>query len=106
MGDDSISKGLDDLSDLGAFFLEPKKTLALETTKSYTKSFIAAAKIAPLCITLSATPVISQVPARHPEADQHLPSQSQNSVLVEMPRMTVATTTAASSDFVIRILDK
>ena len=111
MEDRSILKGLSDLSDTAldaaALVQEPKKTVAQHITHAYWKSAYAVATAAPLSLILSGNPTISQTPARQPETDPHVPSQTQNSVLLEMSRMTVATTTAASSNVaVVRFSDK
>ncbi len=95
MDKDDISRETGDLIDAAGADL--KKSVAKKTTKAYAvKSLLAV----PLSVAMGATPAISQVQARQPEIDPHLPSQTQNSS-VEMSRMIVATTTVASANAVV-----
>lgn len=106
MEDDFLSGAIDNVLDGVTAATNPKKAVAKSTASSYAKTLMAAAKAAPVCLALGATPAISQAPARQPGGDPHVPSQSQNSILIEMPRMTVATTSAASVNVVYAIRHK
>jgi hypothetical protein len=78
MEEDPLEQTVDSLVDGAAIISSDlKKRIAIETLNTYGKAIVATAKVAPVCLALGATPAISQAQAREPEAQPHVPSQSQ-----------------------------
>ncbi len=91
MEKEPIPDVMDVILDAATLDGDTKKLAAKATAKSYVQLAYVAAKSVPLCVALSATPSISQLPARQPEMDAHFSTQLGHPLMLEEPPI-IATT--------------
>ena len=88
MNDDPI----DPLVDCGTVFLDPKKWCAIKLIRNYGKLTYAAATTIPLSLAFGGALSISNVQARQPEVDPHVPTQTQGMMMMLGPQIVAANT--------------